>query len=66
MSAVTMKCVAIILQCLKFKRRVINNSHQNPFPVSEINKLVKHSPVSQHQALETIGKQQLKVQMFSE
>ena len=46
MSAVTMKCVAIILQCLKFKRRVINNSHQNPFPVSEINKLVKHSPVS--------------------
>ena len=46
MSAVTMKCVAIILQCLKFKRRVINNSHENPFPVSEINKLVKHNPVS--------------------
>lgn len=26
------------------ERRVINNSHQNAFPVSEINKLVKHSP----------------------
>ena len=46
MSAVTMKCVAIILQCLKFKRRVINNSHQNAFPVTKINNLVKHSPVN--------------------
>ena len=59
-SAVILKSVAIILQCLKFKRRVISNSHQNAFPVNEINKLVKHNPVK-HPALETVGNQWLKV-----
>ena len=50
----------IILQYLKFKRRVMGSSHENVLPVNEINKLVKHNPVK-HSVLETVGKQWLKL-----